>query len=277
MNIKNKVLFELTKKSLGYNKKFSGIHHGEGCYIFGNGASLKYFDLKNFDDQIAISCGSLFLHRDFNKINVKYYYEGHPFFYYPYWKNPYKGNIEINDYGAFHKSKVYSSENIEFFCSLSNFFGIRGKNIHYVHHFDKPFDGYLNSRLDKCFTSMASGLSGMLGLALYLGFTEITFVGYDYGFFPQSQGHFYEYGKFSDTRNPVPNNESRIVSAIETANLRVITPNENYQGHIVPSVSYKDYTGEDPYYRENYELCEDADLVAMDNCKMNYKIFPDTL
>src|ERR1035437_4354265 len=114
MNFKNTILSILAKKVLERNKKFEGLHRGESCYIFGNGASIKYFDLKKLDDKIAIGCGALFLHRDFSKLNVKYYYEGHPFFYYPYWRNPYSKKLERNILGAFYKEKTLLNKGISY-------------------------------------------------------------------------------------------------------------------------------------------------------------------
>ena len=64
MDIKNNVLFTLSKGILGKNKKFKNIHEGESCYIFGNGISLKDMDLKKFSDKTSIGCGYLFLHND---------------------------------------------------------------------------------------------------------------------------------------------------------------------------------------------------------------------
>ena len=45
--------------------KFIDIHKGKTCYIFGDGPSIKYFDLSRFDDYIGISCGNQIFHKDF--------------------------------------------------------------------------------------------------------------------------------------------------------------------------------------------------------------------
>lgn len=218
MNIKSKLLSflaksVLVKKVLDRNKKFDGLHKGESCYLFGNGASLKYFDLKNFDDKIVIGCGALFLHRDFKKIDVKYYYGGYSFFYYPYWINPYSKKINKNILGIFYKEKMPCYENVKYFVCLSNYLGIRGDNIYYLHHFSKAFKTYSDSRMDENFTPMASGLAGMLGLALFMGFKDITLVGCDYTFFPQGQGHFYDFGKYPDAFHEEPINKDFLLDA----------------------------------------------------------------
>ena len=87
MNTKNKILNFFAKSVLSKNKKFKGLHAGESCYIFGAGASLKYFDLGLFNDRVSIGCGQLFVHRDIHKLDLKYYYVGDTFVYYRYWKD----------------------------------------------------------------------------------------------------------------------------------------------------------------------------------------------
>lgn len=274
MNFKSKIFYLFAKKVLERNNKFRGLYEGKSCYIFGNGASIKHFDLKKFDDKIGIGCAALFLHRDFKKINVKYYYEGHPFFYYPYWINPYSKKIEKNVMGMLYKEKCYCYNNIIYFVSLSNYYGIRGSNVYYLHHFSKPFKSYSDSRMDDTFTTMASGLAGMLGLALFMGFKDITLVGCDYTFSPQGQGHFYEFGKFADSFHEEPFNKGFLLDAERYANIRVITPYEGYRGHILPCISYQELTGDEPIYKENHEILSKSDLLALNSSGMSYKIYP---
>lgn len=275
MKLKSKFLSLFPKKALERNKKFECLHKGEICYIFGNGASLKHFDLKKFDDKIVIGCNGLVFHRDFKKINVKYYYIGTPFFYYPYWKNPYsKKLLEKNVIGMLYKEKWSCYKNMSHFVSLSNYFGIRGGNVYYLHHFSKPFKSYSDSRMDDKFTPMSGSLAGMLGLAIFMGFKDITLVGCDYAFFPQGQGHFYEFGKFADTFLEEPFCKDFLLDAARHANIRVVTPHEGYRGHILPYISYKELTGDEPVYKENYEIVSRSDLLALSCGRIKCKIFP---
>lgn len=274
MNLKNRTLFFLAERIIERNSKFKNIHEGESCYLFGNGASLKYFDLQNFSDKPAIACGAFFLHQDFRKINVKYYYEGEPFFYYPYWKNPYTRKFNRNFMGGFYKRKVLLNNDIPFFCSLSNYFGIRGEHIYYVHHFDTLFNGFSNCRLDGSFTSMASALSGMLSLAVYMGFKDVTLVGCDYTFFPRARRHFYEYGKPIDEFDSFVANESFLVDIQKHTSICTIIPDSNYKSNILPYVNYKEFTGSDPKYKENNEILSNSDLLELDRTGMQYEIFP---
>jgi hypothetical protein len=260
---------------LARNKKFEALYKGESCYIFGNGASLKYYDFINFNDKIAIGCAGLFFHRDFKKINVKYYYEGHPFILYPYWINPYSNKINKNVLGMLYKRKMSDCSYVNYFISLSNYFGIRGDNIFYLYHFNKAFTSYTESKLDAEFTPMASSLSGMLGLALFMGFSDITLVGCDWFYFPQGEGHFYDFGRFDDLFIEDPINKEFLLDAAQYADIRIVTPHEGYRGHLLPDITYKELTGDEPTYKENYEIVSESDLKALSRCGMiYYKIFP---
>jgi len=274
--IANSILYIFSKQIRKCNKKFIGIHKGESCYIFGNGASLKYFDLKKFSDKIALGLGALFVHKEFEYLQMRYCYEGQPFFFYPYWSNPYRNNkFEKNIIGRFYKERFLSYPNIIYFMSLSNYFGINGSNKYFVHHFNQPFNGFHNCLLNEKFTSMSSGLAGIIGIAICLGFKDITLVGYDYSMFPQAQGHFYEYGGwFENTYWGTPVNKEVLLAAMQHANIRIVTPNDSYRGHILPGITYKTLTGDEPCYRENNEICENSGLLRLNEGRMSYKIFP---
>lgn len=274
MNLKNNALYFVAKKLIGRNEKFKGLHNGESCYLFGNGASLKYFDLKKFNDKISIGSNALFLHRHLKDLNLKYSYHGHPYSYYPYWWNPWAKKYEKNRLGSVYKEKSCLHRNINFFVNLSNCFSLSGRNIYYTHHFGEPFVGFDTCRLDRDFTAGVCGLGGMIGLALYMGFEDITLVGCDYSFFPQSQGHFFTIGRFADTYREEPHNEKFLLAAAKFANLRIVTPSESYRGHILPSISYEELTGDFPIYKENDEIVSKQDLLSMNSRSLPFKIFP---
>jgi hypothetical protein len=276
INLKSKILSLVSKKIIGRNKKFKGMHQGESCYLFGNGSSLKCFDLKKFDDKISIGCNGLFLHRDFKDLSLNYYYHCHAFFDYPYWVNPLSGKFVKNVLGSIYKEKYYVISDIPHFVNLSNYFGLNDSNIYYIHHFDKPFDGYDEDtcRVDNNFTCAASSLGGMIGLAIYMGFKDITLVGCDHSLYPNAAGHFYEFGRFADVFTDNVNNEIYLLAAAKYANLRIVSPNKNYRGHILPSISYEELTGDAPVYKENNEIISKSDLLALSSF-VGYKIFPN--
>ena len=275
MQLIDRILFFISKGIIDRNKVFAGIHKGETCYLIGNGASIKYFNLEKFNNHLAIGCNSLFVHSDFQKINVKYYFTGHQFFYYPFWKNPILQRFEKNNLGSIYKDKLKENKNIILFSDLSNYFAMNKENKYFFHHFNQKFDGFDKSDLHGSFSSVADALSGMLGLAIYMGFEKINLVGCDYAFYPKSNGHFFDFGKFPDLYDEKPNNEIIYKSAQAFADIQVVVPNDNYKGHILPSVSYEELTGDKPKYKENYEIITPDNLMRLSEVNLPYVIYEE--
>lgn len=271
--IKNAVLSKLARKTLERNRVFEERHKGESCYLIGNGASIKYFDLERFSDKTVIGCNALFFHREFHKLNVSYYFSGHPFLYYPYWTNPYTGQRVKNTLGPLYRRKMQIYNNINYFVSLSNYFGLRTKNTYYLHHFDKAFENYQACSLSGKFTAMAGALPAMLGIAIHMGFTDITLVGCDYSFYPQAIGHFFEVDAFKDSFSNEPVSNAFLANAKRHATLRTVTPNANYRGHVLPHISYLELTGDKPVCKENHEIVKHVDLISLNQGGMNYRTF----
>lgn len=273
MNSKNKLLRLLTKNILKVNRKFKSLHEGESCYIFGNGASIKYFDLSQFDDRVSIGCGSLFLHNDFKKLNLKYYYAAHPFFFYKYWFNPYKKKYEKNKCGFLYRRNIESNPNLEYFVNLSNYFGIRGNNINYVHHFGSLSSSPPKLELDGLFSAMDGSMSAMLGIAIYMGFNKITLVGCDYTHKPRAHGHFFEFGKFQDSIENDIFCETLLKHVSEIADIETLTVDESYTGEIINHISYEKMFSSKPYFKENLEIVSEKNLLALNDVNLEYKIY----
>ena len=119
-----------------YLKNFINRHEGETCYLFGDGPSIKSFDYSAFSDHIGISCGMQIFHKDFNRLNVKYYSLIEPYLFYPDWiilskRLQYlkKHRIITNEF----KHLIRLNTEITFFINLSNIFSIYEKNIRFLH------------------------------------------------------------------------------------------------------------------------------------------------
>lgn len=272
MNGFNKILLIFFSKILKKNTKFKDVHKGESCYIFGNGSSLKYYDLKLFNDKASIGCGVLFAHKRFRHLNLKYYYVAHPLFFYKFWKNPYSKRYEKNKVGAFYRKKMSLFPEVKYFTSLTNYFGIQGDNINYLYHFGQVGELSVDYQMDEVFSMMEGSMVGMIGLALYLGYTDITLVGCDYTFAPKMQGHFYERGP--EKRREGPAFLGKTLNLIkDKATIRTLIPNEEFKGDILPSITYKALVGENPLYNDNNSILSDADLKELDLMGMEYKIY----
>jgi hypothetical protein len=67
-----KILYRLFKYEINHILKYRNLHSGEDCVLFGDGVSIKWFDLKSFTNILSITVGYLPFHNDFNKLNCKY-------------------------------------------------------------------------------------------------------------------------------------------------------------------------------------------------------------
>ena len=271
MNIFTKMLLNLFSKTLKKNTKFKDLHKGKSCYIFGNGSSLKYYDLKLFNDRPSIGCGVLFAHKDFKDLNLKYYYVSHPLFFYKIWKNPFSKRYEKNKIREFYRKNMDLYPEVQYFTSLSNYFGINGHNINYVHHFGQADKLPPDNQMDEVFSTMEGSMMGMIGVALYLGYTDITLLGCDYTFAPKMQGHFYERGPENSNQGPLFLGETLNLIK-DKVTIRTVTPSEEYAGDVLPSITYKALVGDDPEYKENNKILSEADLKDLDSFGMEYKI-----
>tara|TARA_B100000767_G_C19748343_1_gene529577 strand:+ start:1173 stop:2048 length:876 start_codon:yes stop_codon:yes gene_type:complete len=272
MNLKNRLLFKLTEKLILRNQKFKGIHNGESCYVFGNAKSLKYYDLSLFNDRVSIGCNQLYLHKDFSEIKMNYYYDGDPFNFYPFLRDPYTRKIVRHVLGDLYKKKMRANTDVKYFLNVSDYPNMRGKNIFYAHHFGEQFGNYRNCSLDGVFSANQSALSGMVGMAIYLGFKDITFVGCDALLRPRSSCHFYEYGMMDAINDDKVGSLDVITAAQEFVDLRVVSPNDNHQGDLIPYIQYEELTGKTPKYKENYEIISDYDLDILSKCSYPYLI-----
>ena len=93
MMIINKIFLKLVSKNIEFKNKFLD----QSCYIIGNGQSIKYLDLEKFSKKKTLTCGWMYLHKDYNKLDTVADIHFHPGIFSPIWKNPYSKKIEFND------------------------------------------------------------------------------------------------------------------------------------------------------------------------------------
>lgn len=253
-----KALFCLSKGVIRGNRQYMNRHMGESCYIFGNGASLKGMDLSSFSDRISIGCNSLFVHKDFLKINCYYYLLPAPFVLYRYAK--YYGRWQRNYIGDQFKEKIRLFPNTLFFTNLSNFFALDSKNVRYLHHFGKRDWNFGNARLDGVFGFMEGAFFSMIGLAYLMGFRKLRLVGCDYTFYPRYQSHFFEKGRGFAIQEECPIYASDFLKECEQfLDIETIVP-PGIRSQSIATKEYEKLTGKSYIYRENTEIVRMDDL-----------------
>ena len=235
--------------------KLKNKHLGEECYIFGDGVSLKYFDLNKFNDKPSIVSNNFIFHKHFNKLNIKYYAIYEPFWFLPIFVAGFKGiKFMLNRIQKAHIKKFKSNPEITFFTDISNSLRIKGDNILYLEK--SFFQEYLPISLKK--TDVFKGsLRIEISLAIFLGFKKAYLVGHDYTHSESHSSHFYEIGK--GTRRPHNNwNKGFFNSIKKYIDLTTVTVSGGADS--ISSISYKELTNDLPFYKENNEIVEKESL-----------------
>jgi hypothetical protein len=254
---------ELARMHQLYNK-----HSGESCYLFGDGVSLKYFDLRVFSDKKSIIGGYLPFHKDFSVLDAPYLTLIDPFYFYPLIRTTDEKRKVIRN----HIQKKYRELFKEFpdkyfFVNLSNRPVVYSDNIyfHYRRLYDKRLPPEFISNHFNCFEGT---LRAQILLAMYMGFENAYLVGHDYTHFPSRSLHFYERGEGLKTDLRLWNNEF-FNYAGKFINITTVTLDG--ESETLPSVTYKSFSGRDPVFKENKEVVS-SEILSLLETWPNYKI-----
>ena len=133
-------LFKISKPQLSKIHKFKDTHKDEDGYFFGNGVSMKWFDLKQFSNKASIGCTFIPFHKSFHDLNIKYTILHEPFWFYPaFWTKYVVSNTsQPRTMKAFRKI-ILDNPDKHFFADISNFPLLRSKNVNFLFHFQFRF------------------------------------------------------------------------------------------------------------------------------------------
>lgn len=242
--------------------KYKDIHKGETCYIFGDGPSIKWFDLSKFSDYIGISCGVIPFHNDFEKLNVKYHMLVEPWFYCPSWMQPhqYLKDYKPLSYAMAETMKKYKDK--EFFINLSNFPWKMGKNINYVHEkmINKKNKLYEIKQKENPFSG---SFQATLSLAYLMGFTKVYLIGFDgWTIQPARAKRWYEYG---EGEYFIPTNFATDFLHILKSQMQIFTISLDGESCNVNNISYRKFSNQQPIFKENNLLLKDEYLKILDS------------
>jgi len=264
-------LARIAKPQLSKIHKFKDIHKGEEGYFFGNGISIKWFDLKQFSNKVSIGCNHLPFHRSFHDLNVRYVMLNEPFWFYPkFWTKYFVNNTSQPKTMKAYRQIIQDNPDIQFFVELSNLLVLRSANVNYM------FQDIKDPRLPPSFiTNQIDMFAGSFRLgilmAIYMGFKHIYLVGCDYTHEETRLLHFYEKGRGFVHQVP-PYEEEFLSIAKEFIDITTITVNDD--GEFINSVTYKEHTGCEPIFQENDQLIDEKYLQALDEWD-NYSVFWD--
>jgi hypothetical protein len=256
------ILNYLSKGLLKNNREFKDIHKNEECYIIGNGASLKYFDMKNFNNKVSFGCSLMRAHKDFDKMNIKYYITTHPLIHSPLWRGIETGlYLEKNPFYKFWHT-INNTGYIQFIHPLDYFFIKDKSNYRFLHNFKRLPLSLKYCDPTKSFSFGGGSIEIMLGLAIYMGFKKAYLVGCDYFFKPYISGHFWS--RFEQIIGNDNFFYSELMDVIDNAiDLTVIT-RVGITSHL-KNVQYSDLFGVSENFKKVEDIVSQNYLQVFDN------------
>lgn len=258
------LLFKMAKPffsgPLSRIQKFKDVYAGESCYLFGDGVSIKWFDLNAFSDKKSIPCGFIPLHHDFEKLDVSTLLLMEPWWFYP-WQKTTSPPVKFvkNELQKMYKQQVLKKyPEKQLVTSITNFPVLNRKNALFT--FRQIEDPRLpNDYITNQFNCFAGSLRASILMAIYMGFKSCYLVGFDYTHFPSKSGHWYEKGKGIEN-GLLRHDEEFLFQANKYISITTVTLDGGSE--TVDAVTYKELTGETPVYRENTGLVSLGNLES---------------
>ncbi len=248
--------------------KFQNINKGETCFVFGDGPSIKWFNLQNFSNHKGICCGNLILHNQFKNLNIKYYAIPEPWLFSPRFLQP-KSLDHYVEIGKLIYKKINESD-IDVFVNLSNFGSVCSKNIHFIHRYlYKNHSKFLDFKgIDMFGGSFYSTLS----LAYFMGFSKVYLIGHDaWTIKRKGDQRWYEHGYEIGPNIDSFSNHSFIKIINEKMDVFSVIP-ETCEPNNFRHITYEEFTGNKTKFKENNKLISLQNLNIL-NSSDQYKIF----
>jgi len=217
-------------------------------------------DLSSFSDRVSIGCNSLFVHKDFDKLDCRYYFLPAAFLFHRYRK--YYDRWYRNYMGDLYRAKIMEHSGVSFFTSLSNWVGLRADNLFYTHHFGNRGWDFGLAHLDSHFSFMQGGVYAMVGLAFCMGFASVTLVGCDYAFSPRYGSHFFEKGLGQKIEDETHYGGDFFGKCAKVMDLSIMVP-DGVQSKLMPWIEYSAYVGKPFHYQENLEIVSHQELSLL--------------
>jgi hypothetical protein len=249
------------------------LHKGQECFIFGDGASVKYFDLSSFADRIGIAVNAFPRHRDAHLTDIRYWIVAEPGFLLPpilkSSMNRVEGFRNRVRFQSLFKRQSRDQLDLVRITSVANLLGEAGRNTYHI--WDRlPTRGKRRGCVSNQ-NSFAGSMTTALTIAAHLGFTRAFLVGFDYTHNPATSFHWYE--GLPPTSSP----ELQMSYLIDFFNeitqcLEVVTITPTPQRTELPSIDYPSFTGKQLHHRENIELLDTEDFKTL-SLNPGYRMF----
>jgi len=272
MNFRNLSLIRVCIRCVFHFKlkkivKYKNEYRGQTCYLWGDGVSIKHFDLSAFPSHVSIAGNYLRNHVQFRELNVKFWLFITPMFFWPLAFRKNNKNFKNERAWRRHYSprRLKDSQVISV-MSLTNWPFTAGTRSLYI--FDK-FPA--SDKPDLFFRKdiLAGTVNASVALAVYLGFENAYLIGFDYTHATAHQGHWYERGHGSVVNQDEYNKD---FFAVASKYINLITVTLDGPGRILQSITYEELTSRKPSYRENFELTDSRNLEILDG-QLGYTVY----
>lgn len=249
------------------------LHSGQECYIFGDGSSIKRFDLSAFGDKVGIAVNALPRHRDAQTLNIRYWMIAEAgFFLPPVFRSPknsakgYRNRVKLQ---SFYRRQPRDTTELVQITSISNLPGLRGKKTYYFwDRFPRRKSDHDSPRSSSMF---AGSICAAISLAHYLGFARAFLIGIDNTHNPGTSHHWYE--NVTPISSPqIPGIYHREFFETMMKHIEIVTVTPTPQSTEIPSIDYQSFTGLTLRDQENSQLLarEDLEILALNP---RYKIY----
>lgn len=272
MSISKKILWKMFYPVIGKINTLRDKHKGEICNIYGDGVSIKWFDISKIPENFIFTLGLMPFHKQMKFSKNLYPFIIEPFYFYPYqqitinkkkvwWRN------QIN---PLYSNFIKSNETNNVFINISNLPFIYSQKIKYVFRDipDKNFE-FGRSLEEHSLMPYHGSLRAAITIAIYMGFSRINLIGCDYTHQEPKVRYWYEKGEGKIIEN-TKYEEEFLSLALQFIDIQNITINNT--DSILPSISYNEFTGDKPKYKENTQLLDLKTLKILDTYPI-YKIF----
>ena len=264
-------VFSKSKKQYTNNfKKLRNIHRGEDCFIFGDGNSIRNYDLRNFSRNKSFITKYLFTHKQFKYLHFKYSTCMDPFFFNSFINFPlrlfrldyYKKNLFNNFLFRYliaksYKKLILENKNASFFISFYNIFFFKNERIYKISEDNNLILNAFFKFSKNQFNFYKSSTRLALSIANFMGFRNIYLIGFDYleDYQNQNKIHWYETYSNLGRLNKISNYENFFFKKIMTnKKSNIILINKTGKHNLLPCISYKNFCTRNHIYIKKRDM-----------------------
>jgi len=212
------------------NESLKDLYKNQRCFIFGTGVSLNDVDLSKLGNENTFGCSYLFAHKNFKKLNIKFYVDAGPLW-------TFISKKEALDFYSSVDRECVNPDTIFFLRATSKRFFekhkiFQGRRVNYAKS-SMPIElaNVQSIDLAKRITFLDGSTPFMIAAAIYMGFKELYLCGCGYTYQPQLMYHFHdEYPDFSNWYHTIKTCFSRNIPKAKMAKMiKKIEDNEKVE------------------------------------------------